>query len=104
MPYFLTATTDASGMGSILATIIPLVLMIAIFYFFLIRPESKRKKDLQNMLSSLSVGDEITTIGGIIGKIASIKDDEITLETGADHVRIRIQRNAIASKKQVISN
>ena len=97
--------TSAGGdAATILSTIIPLVLMIAIFYFFLIRPESKRKKELQSMLSSLQVGDEVTTIGGIMGRICSIKDDEITIETGADRVRIKFTRNSIASKKKVISD
>lgn len=99
---FLTSTSD--GGASMWATLIPLALMIVIFYFFLIRPESKRKKELQSMLSSLEVGDEVTTIGGIVGRITSIKDDEITLETGADRVRIKFTRNAISSKKKVVSD
>ncbi len=100
---FLSAATGSDA-ATILSTVVPLVLMIAIFYFFLIRPESKRKKELQNMLSALEVGDEVTTIGGIVGRIASIKDDEITIETGADRVRIKFTRNAIASKKKVVSD
>jgi len=99
---FLTAA--GGDAATILSSIVPLVLMIAIFYFFLIRPESKRKKELQSMLSSLQVGDEVTTIGGIMGRICTIKDDEITIETGADRVRIKFARSAIASKKKVVSD
>lgn len=98
---FLTAADTTS---TLLGTIIPLVLMVAIFYFFLIRPESKRKKETQKMLSELSVGDEITTIGGIIGRIVNIKDDEITIETGADRVRLKFVRSAVSSKKTPVSD
>ena len=77
--------------------IIMFVVLIAVFYFFLIRPENKKKKQLQSMRDSLSVGDEITTIGGIIGKIVSIKDDLITFETGEDRVRMQVARWAIST-------
>lgn len=73
------------------------VVLIAVFYFFLIRPENKKKKKLQSMRDSLSVGDEITTIGGIVGKIVSIKDDLITFETGEDRVRMQVTRWAIST-------
>ena len=90
----LTGTTSA-GMGS---TVIMLVLMIAIFYFMLIRPENKKKKALSEMRDSLSVGDEVTTIGGIVGKVVHIKDDLVTIETSEDRVRIQFTRWAISTK------
>ena len=77
--------------------IIMIVLLIVVFYFFLIRPENKKKKKTQEMRSSLQVGDEITTIGGIVGKIVNIKDDMITFETGEDRVRLQIMRWAIST-------
>ena len=77
--------------------IIMFVVLIAVFYFFLIRPENKKKKELQNMRNSLEVGTEITTIGGIVGKIVSIKDDLITFETGEDRVRMQVARWAIST-------
>ena len=83
--------------SSSLPMIIMFVVLIAVFYFFLIRPENKKKKQLQSMRDSLSVGDEITTIGGIVGKIVSIKDDMITFETGEDRVRLQIMRWAIST-------
>ena len=77
--------------------IIMIVLLFAVFYFFLIRPENKKKKQLQQMRGALKVGDQITTIGGLVGKVVSIKDDMITFETGEDRVRIQVMRWAISA-------
>lgn len=79
-------------------TIIMMVAMIAIMYFLLIRPENKRKKEAANMRASLTVGDEITTIGGIIGTICAVKENTIVIETGADRVRIEFTKWAVSSK------
>ncbi len=73
----------------------PFLILIVAFYFILIRPESKKKKKVAQMRSELAVGDEITTIGGMVGKICTIKDDLITFETGEDRVRIQVARWAI---------
>lgn len=75
-----------------------IVLMIAIFYFLLIRPENKRKKEANNMRSSLKPGDDITTIGGIYGTVCAVKDQTIVIETGADRVRIEFAKWAVSSK------
>lgn len=72
--------------------------LIAIFYFLLIRPESKKKKAMAKMRSELAVGDQITTIGGIVGTICAMKEDTIVLETGADRVRIEFTKWAISTK------
>ena len=77
--------------------ILMFVVLIVVFYFFLIRPENKKKKKLEDMRNQLAVGDEITTIGGIVGKIVSIKDDLITFETGEDRVRIEVTKWALSS-------
>ena len=77
--------------------ILMFVVLIVVFYFFLIRPENKKKKKLEDMRNQLAVGDEITTIGGIIGKIVSIKDDMITFETGEDRVRMQVAKWAIST-------
>lgn len=74
------------------------VLMFAMLYFFMIRPENKRKKEAQNMRDSLAVGDEITTIGGITGTICTVKENTIVIETGADRVRIEFTKWAVSSK------
>ena len=84
--------TPSAGMGS---TVIMLVLMIAIFYFMLIRPESKRKKQAEEMRSSLQKGDWLTTIGGVYGRVVSITDRTVVIETSEDRVRIEFLKSAI---------
>lgn len=79
------------------ATIIMLIAMVAIFYFMLIRPENKRKKDAEQLRSNLKVGDQVTTIGGIIGTVVSVKEDKFVIETGADQVRIELQKWALST-------
>ena len=75
-----------------------LVVMIIVFYFLLIRPENKKKKAAEEMRNSLKVGDQITTIGGIVGTICAVKDKTIVMETGADRVRIEFTKWAVSSK------
>ncbi len=75
-----------------------LVVMLVVFYFLLIRPENKRKKEAAKMRSELAVGDEITSIGGIIGTICAVKENTIVIETGADRVRIEFTKWAVSSK------
>ena len=77
--------------------IIMIVAMIAIFYLFMIRPESKKKKKLAEMRSSLTVGDTITTIGGILGKVVHVDDDKITFETSEDRVRVQVAKWAVST-------
>ena len=93
------ATTggDAAGGASGASSIIMLVVLIAVFYFLMIRPENKRKKKLEQMRSELGVGDKITTIGGMVGKIVDISGDLITFETGEDRVRIQVTKWAIST-------
>ena len=78
--------------------------LVVIFYFFIIRPESKRKKAAAKMRNELIVGDTITTIGGISGRVISIKDDTLTLETGPDRTKFVIMRWAMQSKGEQISD
>ncbi len=81
-------------MGS-LGSILIIVVMFVALYFFMIRPQKKQEKEIANMRNNLQVGDEITTIGGIIGKIVSIKEETIMIETGHDRMKIRILRSAV---------
>ena len=83
--------------GSSWISIAMIGLVIAVFYFLLIRPEKKRERAAQEMRSALQVGDEVTTIGGIIGKVVSIKDETFVLETTRDRTRIRFLVTAIRS-------
>lgn len=99
MFHFLTTTSTAgagtgAGMGSM---VIMLVLMIAVFYFMMIRPENKRKKEAEQMRNAVKVGDQITTIGGVVGTVVNVKDDKIVLETSADQVRIEFAKWAIST-------
>lgn len=92
------ASADAgTAAGGGISMILMMVMLIAVFYFFMIRPENKKKKKLQAMRDSLSVGDTITTIGGIMGKIVSVKDDSIVFETGEDRVRMQVTKWAVSS-------
>ena len=72
-----------------------IVVLIAVFYFVGIRPQKKQEKEVAAMRDALTVGDEITTIGGIIGKIVSIKEETITIETSRDRTKIRLLRSAV---------
>ena len=77
--------------------IVMLVAFAAIFYFFMIRPERKKKKALAEMRDSLSSGDTITTIGGMLGKVVNVDGDKITFETGEDRVRIQVAKWAVST-------
>ena len=77
--------------------IIMIVAMVGIFYFFMIRPEQKKKKRLAEMREALTVGDTITSVGGILGKVVSVDGDKITFETSEDRVRIQIAKWAVST-------
>ena len=96
--YILAADAVDPGGVSMLPSLIMIVVMVAVFYFLLIRPENKRKKQAEEMRSSLKVGDDITTIGGITGTICAVKEKTLVLETGADRVRIELAKWAVSSK------
>lgn len=89
-------SAQGGGLGS---TVVMLVVMIAIFYFMIIRPENKRKKQTKAMLDALKVGDSVTTIGGIIGKVLKVKDDKVCIEIGDRSQKhpMTIKREAVAS-------
>ena len=88
-----SGAAGAGGMSSILF----LVIIFVVFYFFLIRPENKRKKKLTEMRNNISLGDEIVTIGGIMGKVVQVTEDTVTFETGEDRVRLQVTKWAISS-------
>ena len=94
MAHFLTSTA-----GGGMTSIVMIVAMIAVFYFLMIRPENKRKKEAEQMRPAVKNGDQITTIGGIIGTVVSVKDDKIVLETSADQVRIELAKWAISTNE-----
>lgn len=85
-----------SSVASILMMVVPLALMVGIFYFLILRPEKKRNKEMQAMLNNIQVADEVVTSGGIIGRVLSVKEDTVLIETGSDRTKIRVLKSAIA--------
>ena len=92
---FLTTTESYISLSFTLA------LMLVMLYFMIYRPQKKQEKKDAAMRSSLEIGDQVTTIGGIIGRVVAIKDDTFVLETGADRVKIRFTKNAISSVEKL---
>ena len=94
----LTASgTESASALSLVVSMLPLVLVIAIMYFMLIRPQKKKEKETTKMRNSLQVGDEIVTVGGIVGRVVSLREDTLLIETGSNNTKIRIKRWAIQS-------
>lgn len=95
------AAASASLGSSPIMLVVWLVIMVAVFYLFLIRPQRKREKEVKNLQDSLQVGDEIITTGGIVGIVVNIKEDTVVIETGSDRSKVRIKRWAIQSNETV---
>ena len=96
------STAAAAGEGSWLIAVVqflPLLLVIVAMYFILIRPQRKREKESQKMRNNLQVGDEVTTSGGIVGRVVSLREDTVVVETGSDRSKIRVKRWAIQSNE-----
>lgn len=97
-------TSSQASSGGWLESIglfIPMILMFVILYFFMIRPQKKKDKEIQDMRSGLQIGDEIITTGGIIGIVVSLKEDTLVIETGSDRSKVRIARWAVAQNNTV---
>jgi len=92
--HYLAQTTDAAAGGGMLMTLIPFILMFAIFYFLLIRPQQKRQKARNAMLASIKKGDKVTTIGGLHGKVVELTDDTVVLLVN-DATKLTFNRSAI---------
>lgn len=84
--------SSSSAMLSMLITFVPIII---VFYLFIIRPQKKREKEEKEMRESISIGDEIVTIGGIIGLVVRQTDDTLVIETGGDRSKLRIQKSAV---------
>lgn len=91
------AAANASTLpgGPMGGTVIYLVLMVVIFYFLLIRPQKKREKQTRMMLNEMRPGDEVITIGGVMGNIVNIKEDRVVIETGANRTKLTFEKSAI---------
>ena len=95
MVLFLTSADASAANGGGASMLVMMIVLIAVFYFFMYRPQKKQEKESTDMRNNLKVGDEITTIGGVIGKIVSIKDETVTIETSNERNKIRILRSAV---------
>lgn len=89
------ATTETNSTMSMLLTFGPLILIFVLLYFMMIRPQRKKEKKIQKMREALEVGDSITTVGGIVGRVVNIKEDGIIIETGADRNKMMIKKWAV---------
>lgn len=99
---FINAETATTGLGAgntNMTSILMMVGLFAVMYFLVLRPQKKKQKEEQQMRDSIQIGDEITTIGGIMGRVVTVKEDSITIETGADRVKMRFQRWAIQTNE-----
>ena len=96
--YFMLETSTGA---MLMANILPVVLVIAVMYFMLIRPQQKKDQKLKDMRSSIEIGDGVTTIGGIVGRVVSIKEDTIVIETGTERSKIRFKRWAISEVEKL---
>jgi len=92
----LAAATGTGGIGSY-SSIIMIVAMFGIMYFVMIRPQKKKQKEEQAMRDNVQIGDEVTTIGGIVGRVVTVKDDSLIIETGADRNKMKITRWAVGT-------
>ena len=93
------AVQQPTGGESLLSMLPMLLIMFGIFYFVLIRPENKRKKEAEQMRSAVKKGDKITTIGGIVGPVVDVKENNIVIETSADQVRIELAKWALSTNE-----
>lgn len=96
MMHLLSTSASAGGAMSLITPLIMTAILFLVFWLFLIRPQRKRDKVVANMRASIEVGDEVITAGGIIGRVVSIKEETILIETGADRCKIRILRSAVS--------
>lgn len=94
-----TSLLSSGGGNSSTFSIIMMVVLVGVMYFLMIRPQKKRQKEEQEMRQSLEIGDEIITIGGIVGKVVTIRENDLIIETGSDRNKMRIERWAVNTNK-----
>jgi len=99
MLHFLEEAVPQNAGGGLLGMLPMLLIMVGVFYFMLIRPENKRKKEAEQMRSAIKNGDKITTIGGIVGTVVDVKSDKFVVEVGADQVRIEFTKWALSTNE-----
>ncbi len=97
-PFFLMGQAPEGGSGGLVSLLLPLVLIAAVFYFLIMRPQKKREQEHQEMIESLKKGDQIVTIGGVHGTIRQIDEDSVLAQVDSNGVKLRFDKQAIASK------
>lgn len=93
----LEGTTETTSTWATLGTFLPFLLLIPLFYFLMYRPQKKQEKETAQMRNNLTIGDEVVTIGGIMGRVVKVKDDYVVIETGSDRTKIKFRKSAIGS-------
>jgi preprotein translocase subunit YajC len=86
--------TGTAGASNPLVTFLPLILVFVVFYFFMIRPQMKKQKEMNNYRSSLKKGDKVVTTGGLYGKVYEVKDNYVMMDVGGD-IRLKVDKNAL---------
>ena len=92
--FFLVQPTGTTGQNNPLVSFLPLILVFVVFYFFMIRPQMRKQKELSNYRNSLQKGDKVVTTGGIYGRIIEVKDNIVMMDVGGD-VKLRIDKSAL---------
>jgi len=100
---------EAMGMGGMIASMLPLILVFVVMYLIMIRPQRKKEKELRKQINAMKVGDKVVTIGGICGKVSKIKDNFVVIETGnigtqTEKSFIKFEKSAIKEVEQKLSN
>ena len=104
LPVSLTTSAPVqSPFSSITSLVVPLGLMFVLMYFLMIRPQKKKEKALRDQISAMTVGDKCLTIGGILGKVVNIKDDEVTIQTSVANTLITVRKSAISNIYKPVS-
>jgi preprotein translocase subunit YajC len=92
--YFMTQPAGSAGAANPLVTFLPLILVFVVFYFFMIRPQMKKQKELSNYRNALAKGDKIVTTGGIYGRVIEVKDNVVMMDAGGD-VKLKVDKSAV---------
>jgi preprotein translocase subunit YajC len=98
--YLMGQPSGAAGQGNPLMTFLPLILVFVVFYFFMIRPQMKKQKDMNNYRSSLKKGDKVVTTGGIYGRVYDVKENFVTVDVGGD-IKLKIDKSALLKDPSV---
>lgn len=96
-------TTTDGGLAGLASMALPLVLMFGLMWLLMIRPQKKKEKALKELISSMTVGDQVLTIGGVVGRIVNIRDDEVTISTSVANTLITFKKSAISSVSKPVT-